>query len=819
MNGSPVRRLYGRQGPFFGLYLVFVFLCLPACQHVTGVYARSPQVVISEFMAVNDGTLVDADGDPSDWIEIYNQGPTDVDLGSWYLTDDRRDPVKWQFPQTRLPAHSYLVVFASGKDRAIAGAELHTNFRLPGDGEYLGLVAPDGWAIVWEYAPLYPQQFSGVSYGVVAALQARYLTAPSPGAANTLDAANVGPVLSNVRHTPAQPTADQPTAVTAVVQETLYPVDAVTMYCRIMYGNTHAVPMFDDGAHEDGRPGDGVYGGVIPSGLYGAGDLVRYYVAATDRQGHASRWPLFHQATNSPQYTGTMVHEPSVRSELPVLYWFVADPAAAETDAGTRASVFYDGVLYDNVLVRLRGLTARYWPKKSLKFDFNQGYHFRYAPDERPVEEFNLNSTVTDKSYIRQVLSWETFRDAGAPYSISFPLRVQQNGTFYSVSTFVEQPDERYLVRQGLDPAGALYKMKKRNVIDSTTENVEKRTGLDHDRSDLQALIDGLGLSPEARARYLFDHVDIPQVINYLAVATILHDRDHGDNNYYMYRDTRGTGEWMVLPWDKDMTFGRTYLPDQGGTFNDVIWANRDPESHPLRGYYVGNRLFDAMLDAPVIREMYLRRLRTVMDAFLQPPEMPVARRYFERRIDQLYARMAPDVVLDTERWQLSWGEPQSFVEAVDMIKTDYLPARRMHLYRVHGPENGGIIPDAQPASTVIDFGEIEFDPPLGDQDQEYVTLVNHSDSAVDISGWRIGYGIEYSFQSGVVIPPGGRVYVSPNVVAFRSRSHSPTGNEGLFVQGNYRGHLSNTWGVLHLTNRDNRRVALKVFYSHPSRR
>ena len=38
-------------------------------------------------------------------------------------------------------------------------------------------------------------------------------------------------------------------------------------------------------------------------------------------------------------------------------------------------------------------------------------------------------------------------------------MRVQQNGDFYSLAIFIEQPDERYLKRQGLDPEGALYKM------------------------------------------------------------------------------------------------------------------------------------------------------------------------------------------------------------------------------------------------------------------------------------------------------------------------------------------------------------------------
>lgn len=77
-----------------------------------------PGPVISEFMAANTSTLVDKDGDHPDWIEIHNGSKTGVDLGGWYLTDDERDLTKWQFPPTTLAAEGYLVVFASGKDRA-----------------------------------------------------------------------------------------------------------------------------------------------------------------------------------------------------------------------------------------------------------------------------------------------------------------------------------------------------------------------------------------------------------------------------------------------------------------------------------------------------------------------------------------------------------------------------------------------------------------------------------------------------------------------------------------------------------------------------
>jgi len=66
------------------------------------------------------------------WIEIYNSGLTRVNLDGWYLTDDSASPTKWRFPATDLFPRSYLMVFASGKNRSVSGAELHTNFKLDG---------------------------------------------------------------------------------------------------------------------------------------------------------------------------------------------------------------------------------------------------------------------------------------------------------------------------------------------------------------------------------------------------------------------------------------------------------------------------------------------------------------------------------------------------------------------------------------------------------------------------------------------------------------------------------------------------------------
>lgn len=71
--------------------------------------------LITEFMASNAASLLDGDGNASDWVELYNPNATDINLGGWSLTDSANNPQKWTFPSVRLGAGDYLVVFASSE--------------------------------------------------------------------------------------------------------------------------------------------------------------------------------------------------------------------------------------------------------------------------------------------------------------------------------------------------------------------------------------------------------------------------------------------------------------------------------------------------------------------------------------------------------------------------------------------------------------------------------------------------------------------------------------------------------------------------------
>lgn len=136
---------------------------------------------LTEFLASNSSGLKDADGETSDWIELFNGGDAAVDLEGWRLTDDPHEP-GWAFPRVVLEPGQYLVVFASGKQHAPGDTELHAPFRLKASPDFLALMRRSG-RVVQQFSP-YPEQFSDVSYGIGNNGITGYIETPTPGAPN-----------------------------------------------------------------------------------------------------------------------------------------------------------------------------------------------------------------------------------------------------------------------------------------------------------------------------------------------------------------------------------------------------------------------------------------------------------------------------------------------------------------------------------------------------------------------------------------------------------------------------------------------------------
>jgi hypothetical protein len=629
----------------------------------------------------------------------------------------------------------------------------------------------------------------------------RYFVQPTPGRINGLGDTNAGPLIVSPNHTPKIPQPSEPITVTARLVRTFNdPLDVSLIY-RVMYGAETTVTMKDDGLNGDGAAGDGVFGVKIPGSIATQGQMIRWFFRARDTAGNTSRWPLYRETSNSPQYLGTIVNDPRLTNPLPVLHWFIQNASLADGTGGTRASVFWNGVLYDNIFVNLHGQSSQGFPKKSYNFDFNTGFHFQWKDREIPVEDINLLTTFPDKAHVRNILAYEVFRDAGYPYHYVVPVRVQRNATFFSDAHMVEDGDADYLARVGLNPSGALYKMY--NSLDSATSGAEKKTRKFENNTDLQQLI--TGLQSASKNTFVFDNVNIPAMANYLAAMTITANVDCCHKNYYIYRDSEGTREWQFLPWDVDLSFGRVWTTAQG-YYDDTMYYDN--------GMYVGsgNLLPSALFAIPSFNQMYLRRLRTLMDEKIQAPGTPAEQLVIENRVRELYAQIGPDAALDYAKWG-TWGTPQTMPQALALLTNTYLPKRRNYLYVTQR----SVIPAAITNDVVVNFARFDPNPSTGTQVHEYLSLTNTNRIAIDLTGWKLEGGVEHTFIPGTVIPSNGALYLSPDVNGFRQRPVAPKAGAGLFIQGNYKGQLSARGETVVLKDKNGRTVSTFTYPGAPT--
>lgn len=750
--------------------------------------------VISEFMASNETTVADEDGDFPDWIEIFNPDDEPVDLGGYYLTDNALVLNRWVFPSTMLEPGEWLVVFASGKDRDVG--ELHTDFKLSAGGEYLALVAPDGATVVTDFGDRYPPQFEDESYGE-GEFGIGYLDEATPGAENGTGRLP-GPLFLDYRTGGERPAVAETLEITA----TITGAEDVTLFYRAGFGPEEAVAMdSNDGTN---------YSVTIPGGA--VRDVIRWRFVAQDAEGRISKEPPFANPLDSQEYYGVPVANPNVESLAEVFEWFisVSDYNRLTSFQKVRAGVYYLGEYYDNVEFGPRGQSTLFFDKKGFNIDFNKTQRFRWKDGEPRVRDINLMTNWGDKAKVRNEMAYEILREAGVPTHFAFTVRVQRNGQFFSAADLVEDADDIYLDRAGLDPDATLYKAVNTSLRVEEIGNtniVRKMTREEEGLEDLYALISGINQDSPDRWNYIFEHVDLPTTINTLAGLVVIMQTDMGAKNYYLYHDTEGDGRWSILPWDLDLTFGRDFTSRAGYFDRNLFTAGFTEFSESVNT----SVLVEALLRGnPRTREMFFRRLRTLSDRF-------IASEYIPARTQAQLERLSPsgvfpgDAFLDFEFWGTwydadpvpkSWNIPHPDAETMqranNRINFEWLPIRRVEIYN-----NTPDLP-APLDSPAVAIGALDFDPISDDQDQEYLELINQSPTAVDVSGWRVDGAVRFILPEGSVIPSGDSLFLSPDVVAFRSRDLSPTGGEQRFVLGPYSGNLAAEGETIELYDPEN---------------
>ncbi len=601
------------------------------------------------------------------------------------------------------------------------------------------------------------------------------------------------------------------------------------------------------------------YTATIPSDFFPeAGHLMQWKVLITDGEGVEWTSPSFNNPDDGYEWYGTIV-EPDTATQmsatLPTWHMFASGNHLTQMDVDAdkqdrslvpnqaRVAIYDSSTsnYYDYVRIDLRGNTSAGFTKKGHGLRFAKAHPLTMTDvvTGEPIEEIRKTSLISefaDPSCMRQMIAFWLWRKMGNLVPFDFPVRCNLNGEFYQLAFNSERfTDELIEDVYGLDKFGYSYKNvgTLKSGSSTTAGSIEKKTPDDENESDITVLQNELrskitaaqqvspdggdtGLDNAELTKFVVQKFNLPAWLNYLASARITQEMDDVWANVCIYYDNpdmkegaRGTGTWMPLGYDFNLTFGQHYR--DGGMGASGLKAQDDWfKCHPLYG---GNRVrcyaspamtstinkgndgFEAVWQSSKFRRLYLRRLRTLMDQQLKEPGTAEGDTPFMAKMREMADFMRTDAALDLAKWPDNgsddaidvWpsnGRPANMDAGIQDIWNNYVVPRREHLYVTHSVTNtakevgygsnlNAGIPEAQsPIETLapnisisnltaLDAAEAEALGVAGQlYDTEVVVIRNDNAEVVDMSGWRLAFSVGFTFPAGTVCDANDSIYI-----------------------------------------------------------
>jgi spore coat protein H len=343
------------------------------------------------------------------------------------------------------------------------------------------------------------------------------------------------------------------------------------------------------------------------------------------------------------------------------------------------AAVEFHGTSWNDVGLRFKGRSHRYYPKKSFRLKF---------PDDHPfngAQAVNLHSLYSDKSFIREKLAWILFAWMGTLAPDGQFLLLNLNGRPKGLYFLVDRIDKHFLERHHRAPT-ALYSVDDEYALgDLTVQHDDllklyypKQVGEKKDIGDLKAMLRELAAAPdslfEREAGRIFD---MRSVYDWLAANIVMMMGDSYNKNYYLYHDLSKTAAaWVIIPWDYDQSFGLSGDPAleyPASLLNDGFGYTFPPLAGP------GNVLKDRLWNTPAMRERLRRRVAELLETVFTEERMG-------RAIDSLATLVRPEVARDPAKW----GTGQEFEDHIEGLR-EFVAARRQFLLAtfVNSPTGG----------------------------------------------------------------------------------------------------------------------------------
>ncbi|MGA1556602.1 MAG: CotH kinase family protein, partial [Ilumatobacteraceae bacterium] len=660
-----------------------------------------------------------------EFSERLNTTGAPIDIAGWCI-----DGISYCFPRPSvIPASGFAVRTGAEYDGALSNG-----------GEELALIDAAGRtvdALEYDDKGTWPAMADGEGPSIQrrdpaadSSSPGNWISAtPTPGAHNSGRGSGLMPVFDDVEHT-VLPAAGRPVSVTA----RLTGATGAALIYRIGFG-----PEVITGTT---RVGD-VISGTIPG--QPAGTLIRYRLQAYAGSASGS-WP---RQGDGSRYWGTTVARSAV-SALPRFEFFMPDDefrtmAADLTlsgDDGYPMVFAHDGQIFDNAVIRVKGQVSRYFPKKKFKVVLPAGYDWDGGgmfPED--VDEFALHSSWIDRSFLRETLASEFMEAAGLPSSQAFPVRLERNGSFFGLYTYVEQPDGTWRDRWGLDDSevyevgpDSIFGMLAPGDAGRSTSSLRAR----YDKETFEHLDDGRlrsfistvnALSGTAERDWILANTDVASVVNGLAASMVVQHQDWGHKNYRLVFDQYGRAGITVN--DFDLTFGRRWSMTSG-PYDTNVYVGGAFE-HP------GGPFLTTFFTDPELLAMVQRRIRTLTEELLEPTR-------FRSRVDQLAAAVRPDAVLDRAVWGTYAASADPTTEANRIVDSFVAPQYRRLLGSF--AITGRVAANSQPAIPDVVIEDVRHN------DVEHVVLRNRSGDSVDLSGFTIPE-LDVEIAGGTVLLPG----------------------------------------------------------------
>src|ERR1017187_6003279 len=567
-------------------------------------------VVINEFLTanINPNGLLDEDGLLNDWIEIFNRGTASVNLAGWSLTDSADQPGLWTFPATNLAAGQYLIVFASGEDRRVAGANLHTSFKLNSGGSYLGLYNSDfPPQAAHEYAPQYPEQRNDISYGLDSANSQRYFQLQTPGGPNSSSTLTgvVAAVHFSVKHgffnqpfnlilTTETPGAiilyttdgSEPGISGGVTNGTLYssPINIYkTTALRAAGFGPNLLPTLvasqtylfvEDIVHQPNNPAGYPTGNVWTP------------TPAIIQNGSRAYYQMDPAIVNDPQYTNAvragLTSIPTMSVILPIpdlfdpnngIYTYPQSRSVGWERACSMELIYPDGSAgaQINSGLQIQGGTQRD-PAKNAKHSFRVNFKGDYGAGkfdfpmyaDSPVQSFNTfvldgginywwhyagGSVPADQRYraqcVRDQFTSDLMLALGHPSFHGQFYNLYLNGLYWGLHYVHERPDDDFAASY-LGGNNTDY-----DVIKNTTFGTEIVAG-DLTAWNAALALANTGLTNNIQYEQLQQYVDMDNLIDYMIVNHWAGNDDGPQHNWYIIRN-RVTGDgFKFIVWDAE---------------------------------------------------------------------------------------------------------------------------------------------------------------------------------------------------------------------------------------------------------------------------